>query len=58
MVITLIRTYAAYAVNLEHLLLLQKERIRAEKSRLYENLPCCKAEKDSLKSLSKTCMKS
>ena len=32
MVVTLIRTYAAYAVSLEHLLLLQKERIQAEKN--------------------------
>lgn len=31
MVVTLIRTYAAYAVSLEHLLLIQKERIQAEK---------------------------
>lgn len=31
MVVALIRTYAAYAVSLEHLLLLQKERIQAEK---------------------------
>ena len=38
MVVTLIRTYAAYAVSLEHLLLLQKERIQAEKKQARREL--------------------
>lgn len=38
MVVTLIRTYASYAVSLEHLLLLQKERIQAEKKQARREL--------------------
>lgn len=38
MVVTLIRTYAAYAVSLERLLLLQKERIQAEKKQARREL--------------------
>ncbi len=59
MVVTLIRTYAAYAVSLEHLLLLQKERIQAEKkSKPVVNLPYYRAEEISLKNLSRIYMKS
>ena len=38
MVVTLIRTYASYAVSLEHLLLIQKERIQAEKKQARREL--------------------
>ena len=58
MVVTLIRTYAAYAVSLEHLLLLQKERIQAEKSKPVVSLRYYRAEEISLKNPSRIYMKS
>ena len=45
MVVTLIRTYAAYAVSLEHLLLLQKERIQAEKKQARRELSVLQSRK-------------
>ncbi len=46
MVVTLIRTYAAYAVSLEHLLLLQKERIQAEKKQARRELAVLQSRKN------------
>lgn len=46
MVVTLIRTYAAYAVSLEHLLLLQKERIQAEKKQARRELAILQSRKN------------
>ena len=43
---TLIRTYAAYAVSLEHLLLLQKERIQAEKKQARRELAVLQSRKN------------
>ena len=48
MVVTLIRTYAAYAVSLEHLLLLQKERIQAEKKQARRELAVLQSRKNQL----------
>lgn len=48
MVVTLIRTYAAYAVSLEHLLLLQKERIQAEKKQTRRELAVLQSRKNQL----------
>lgn len=48
MVVTLIRTYAAYAVSLEHLLLLQKERIQAEKKQARRELAVLQGRKNQL----------
>ena len=48
MVVTLIRTYAAYAVSLEQLLLLQKERIRAEKKQAIRELAVLQSRKNQL----------
>lgn len=47
-VVTLIRTYAAYAVSLEHLLLLQKERIQAEKKQARRELAVLQSRKNQL----------
>ena len=46
MVVTLIRTYAAYAVSLEHLLLLQKERNQAEKKQTRRELAVLQGRKN------------
>ena len=46
MVVTLIRTYAAYAVSLEHLLLLQKERIQAEKKQARRELAVLQSQRN------------
>ena len=46
MVVTLIRTYAAYAVSLEHLLLLQKERIQAERKQARRELAVLQSRKN------------
>ena len=46
MVVTLIRTYAAYAISLEHLLLLQKERIQAEKKQSRRELAVLQSRKN------------
>ena len=46
MVVTLIRTYAAYAVSLEHLLFLQKERIQAEKKQARRELAVLQSRKN------------
>ena len=43
-----IRTYAAYAVSLEHLLLLQKERIQAEKKQARRELAVLQSRKNQL----------
>ena len=48
MVVTLIRTYAAYAVSLEHLLLLQKERIQAEKKQARRELAVLQSRRNQL----------
>ena len=48
MVVTLIRTYAAYAVSLEHLLLLQKERIQAERKQSRRELAVLQSRKNQL----------
>ncbi len=48
MVVTLIRTYAAYAVSLEHLLLLQRERIQAEKKQARRELAVLQSRKNQL----------
>ena len=48
MVVTLIRTYAAYAVSLEHLLLLQKERIQAERKQARRELAVLQSRKNQL----------
>lgn len=48
MVVTLIRTYAAYAVSLEHLLLLQRERIQAEKKQARRELTVLQSRKNQL----------
>lgn len=46
MVVTLIRTYAAYAVSLEHLLVLQKERIQTEKKQARRELAVLQSRKN------------
>lgn len=48
MVVTLIRTYAAYAVSLEHLLQLQQERIQAEKKKARRELAVLQSRKNQL----------
>ena len=48
MVVTLIRTYAAYSVSLEHLLLLQKERIQAEKKQARRELAVLQSRRNQL----------
>ena len=48
MVVALIRTYAAYAVSLEHLLLLQKERIQAEKRQARRELAVLQSRRNQL----------
>lgn len=48
MVVTLIRTYAAYAVSLEHLMLLQKERLQAEKKQARRELAVLQSRKGQL----------
>jgi len=48
MVVTLIRTYAAYAVSLEHLLLLQRERIQAEKKQARHELAVLQSRRNQL----------
>lgn len=48
MVVTQIRTYATYAVSLEHLLLLQKERIQAEKKQARHDLAVLQSRKNQL----------
>lgn len=48
MVVTLIRTYAAYAVSFEHLLLLQQERIQAEKKQARRELAVLQSRKNQL----------
>ena len=48
MVVTLIRTYAAYAVSLEHLLLIQKERIQAEKKQARRELAILQSRRNQI----------
>ena len=48
MVVTLIRTYAAYAVSLEHLMRLQKERLQAEKKQARRELAVLQSRKGQL----------
>lgn len=48
MVVTQIRTYAAYAVSLEQLLLLQKERIQAERKQARRELAVLQGRKNQL----------
>lgn len=48
MVVTLVRTYAAYAVSLEHLLLLQKERLQAERKSARRELGAFQSRKNQL----------
>ena len=48
MVVTLIRTYAAYGVSLEHLLLLQKERIQEEKKQARRELAVLQSRRNQL----------
>ena len=48
MVVTLIRTYAAYAVSLEHLMRLQKERVQAEKKQARRELAVLQSRKGQL----------
>lgn len=48
MVVTLIRTYAAYAVSMEHLLLLQQERIQAERKQSRRELAVLQSRKNQL----------
>lgn len=48
MVVTLIRTYAAYAVSLEHLLLLQRERIQAERKQARREFAVLQSQKNQL----------
>ena len=48
MVVTLIRTYAAYAVSLEHLMRLQTERLQAEKKQARRELAVLQSRKGQL----------
>jgi DNA repair exonuclease SbcCD ATPase subunit len=48
MVVTLVRTYAAYAVSLERLVLLQKERLQAERKSARRELGTLQSRKNQL----------